>query len=170
MYCFLCRSCSQWCTCIINCSYCQNWTWKNDGASWQSKEWFGWVTCTVFPRIDFALELYSPLNSIRSILHYEWNNDRPRIVFAVNACAVYASTRYIASSIHTLPQAYTHCLKQSGIAAHAASRISQLTAEMLVARDNDDNDPFLSLDDDEDELETNELIVEDMDWLHLDTF
>ena len=56
-----------------------------------------------------------------------------------------------------------HCLKQSGIAADAASRISQLTAEMLAARDDDDDDPFLSSDDDEDELETNELIVEDTD-------
>ena len=55
-----------------------------------------------------------------------------------------------------------HCLKQSGIAADAASRISQLTAEMLAARDDDDDDPFLSSDD-EVELETNKLIVEDTD-------
>ena len=39
-----------------------------------------------------------------------------------------------------------HCLKRSGIAAHAASRISQLSGEMLAAPDNDD-DPFLTLDD-----------------------
>ena len=57
-----------------------------------------------------------------------------------------------------------HCLKQSGIAVHAASRISQLSAEMLAAPD-DDDDPFLTWDDNE----TNEITVEDTDWLHLAT-
>ena len=56
-----------------------------------------------------------------------------------------------------------HCLKQGGVAAGVPSNISQLTAEMLAAPDVNDNDPFLSVDDDEDELETNELTVEDMD-------
>ena len=51
----------------------------------------------------------------------------------------------------------------TGTYADAASRISQLTAEMLAARDDDDDDPFLSSDDDEGELETNELIVDDTD-------
>ena len=43
-----------------------------------------------------------------------------------------------------------HCLKQSGIVAHPASRFSQLSAEMLAASD-DDDDPFLTSDDDENE-------------------
>ena len=75
------------------------------------------------------------------MLPYERTNDRPRIVFVVSACAVYAS----------------------GIAADAASRISQLTAEMLVALDDDDDNPFLTSDNDKDELETNELTVKDTD-------
>ena len=54
-------------------------------------------------------------------------------------------------------------MPQNGIAADAASRISQLTAEILAARDDDDDDPFFSSDDDEDELEMNELIIEDTD-------
>ena len=52
---------------------------------------------------------------------------------------------------------------QNGTAADAASRISQLFAEMLAAPDEDDNDPFLSSDDNEDELETNKLNVENTD-------
>ena len=43
----------------------------------------------------------------------------------------------------------------------------QLAAEMLAAPDNDDDAPFLTSDDNEDELETNELTVEYTDWLHL---
>ena len=50
---------------------------------------------------------------------------------------------------------------QFGTAADAASHISQLIAEMLAAPDEDDNDPFLTSDDDENELETNKLNVED---------
>ena len=34
---------------------------------------------------------------------------------------------------------------------HVASRISQLSVEMLAALDNDDDDPFLTSDDDEDQ-------------------
>ena len=41
---------------------------------------------------------------------------------------------------------------------------------MLAALDDDDDDPFLTSDDDEDGFETNELTVEDTDWLHLLTF
>ena len=49
---------------------------------------------------------------------------------------------------------------QRRIAVHTTYRISQLTAEMLEASDDDDDrdDPFLTLDDDEDELVANELI------------
>ena len=61
---------------------------------------------------------------------------------------------------------------QSGTAADTSSHISQLTAEMLAAPDNNDDDPFLSCDDNEDELKPNKLImtVKDMDWLHLVTW
>ena len=38
---------------------------------------------------------------------------------------------------------------------------------MLEAPDDDDDDPFLTLDDNEDELEVNELTVENTNWLHL---
>ena len=58
---------------------------------------------TVFPWIHFPLELYSPSNSICSILPYEWNNDRPRIVFAVSACAVYAKRNCCWCSIPHFP-------------------------------------------------------------------
>ena len=50
--------------------------------------------------------------------------------------------------------------KQSGIAVHAASWVSQLSAEMLEAPD-DDNDPFLL----QTTKKTNEITVEDTDWL-----
>ena len=56
-----------------------------------------------------------------------------------------------------------HCLKQCGIAVDAASRISQLIAEMLAALDDDDDDPCLTSDDNEDELEMNKLTVEHTD-------
>ena len=105
---------------------------------------------TLFPRLNFVLELYSP-TSICSILTYEWSNDRPRI-FAVNACVLYGSEN---SSIH--------CLKQSGNSAHSTSRISQLSAEMLAVSD-DENDPFLLSEDDENEQGDYRRYA---DWLHL---
>ena len=44
------------------------------------------------------------------------------------------------------------CLKQSRITAHTASRIPQLSGEILAALGNDDDDHlFLTLDDDENE-------------------
>ena len=56
-----------------------------------------------------------------------------------------------------------HCLNQSEIAADAVLHISQLIAEMLAAPYNNDDDPVLSSDDDQDELETNQRTVEDTD-------
>ena len=56
-----------------------------------------------------------------------------------------------------------HCLKQNGIAADVVSHISQLTAELLAAPYDNDDDPFLPSDDDQDELDTKELTVEDTD-------
>ena len=41
---------------------------------------------------------------------------------------------------------------------------------MLAAPDVNDDDPFLIVDEDEDELETNELTVEDTDWFRLATY
>ena len=66
---------------------------------------------TVFPQIDLALEMYSPSNSIRSILPYKWNNDRPQIVSQL-VHAQYMQSRH---------------------APHAALCISKLTAEVLAA-------------------------------------
>ena len=43
------------------------------------------------------------------------------------------------------------CLKQNGIAVHAASRILLLIGEMLSTHDDDDDNPFLTSDDDENE-------------------
>ena len=54
-------------------------------------------------------------------------------------------------------------LKHGGIAADAVSNISQLPAEKLAASDVNDNDPFLTVDEDEDESEMSELTVEDTD-------
>ena len=48
---------------------------------------------------------------------------------------------------------------QSRSAPDAVSRISQLTAEVLAAPDDDDNNPFLTSANNEDELEANELAV-----------
>ena len=41
--------------------------------------------------------------SICSILPYKWNNDRPRIVFAVSACAVYAWSDWCWRSVLRFP-------------------------------------------------------------------
>ena len=50
------------------------------------------------------------------------------------------------------------CLKQREIAADATSRISHFIAEMFAAPDNNDDDPsFLTSDDNESNMETNEL-------------
>ena len=48
---------------------------------------------------------------------------------------------------------------QNWSAPDAVFCISQLTAGVLAAPDNDDDNPFLTSDNDEDELEVNELAV-----------
>ena len=50
------------------------------------------------------------------------------------------------------------------IASEALPRITENTATLLseAQRQDDDRDPFTDLDDDEEELETNELLVEDL--------
>ena len=53
-----------------------------------------------------------------------------------------------------------HCLKPGGVTSEAAPELSQLTTEMLACEDDDEaDDPFLS--EDEDKLDTNELVVDD---------
>ena len=54
-----------------------------------------------------------------------------------------------------------HCLRQGGMAADTAPEISRLTAEMLKAEATNLEDPFARLDDDDNELDTNELETED---------
>uniref|UniRef100_A0A1X7UB27 DDE-1 domain-containing protein n=1 Tax=Amphimedon queenslandica TaxID=400682 RepID=A0A1X7UB27_AMPQE len=56
-----------------------------------------------------------------------------------------------------------HCLKSDGVAADAAEDIRRLTAEMLASQP--DDDPFADIEtsNDENELETNEIVVEDSD-------
>ena len=64
------------------------------------------------------------------------------------------------ASIHWL-----HCLKSGGVASEAFPMITENTATLLSVaqrQDDDDRDPFVDLDDDEEELETNELLVEDL--------
>ena len=68
----------------------------------------------------------------------------------LEACGRLSTTRLFLHRRYLSEDSSIHCLKQSGIAARAASRISQLGAEMLAAP-NDDNDPFLTSDDNENE-------------------
>ena len=53
-----------------------------------------------------------------------------------------------------------HCLKEGEVRAEAARRISKLTAEMFIRRNDgeDDSDPFASCNE---EPETNKLVVHD---------
>ena len=66
---------------------------------------------------------------------------------------------------HGTEDASIHCLKSGGLASEALPTITKNTATLLSAaqrQDDDDRDPFADLDDDEEELETNELLVEDL--------
>ena len=55
-----------------------------------------------------------------------------------------------------------HCLKSGGVASEALPTITENTATLLseAQRQDDDREPFADLDDDEEELETNELLVD----------
>ena len=57
-----------------------------------------------------------------------------------------------------------YCLKSGGIANEALPTITKNTATLLseTQRQDNDRDLFADLDDDEEELETNELLVEDL--------
>ena len=57
------------------------------------------------------------------------------------------------------------CLKFGGVVSEAFPTITKNTATLLFEarmQDNDDRDTFADLDDDEEELETNELLIEDL--------
>ena len=57
-----------------------------------------------------------------------------------------------------------HCLKSGGVAEDAASLIVQQTAALQAREDVDDNcDPFADIEEDDSELETNEVAVDDKD-------
>ena len=58
-----------------------------------------------------------------------------------------------------------YCTNTGGVASKALPTITENTATLLSEarrQDDDDRDPFADLDDDEEELETNELLVEDL--------
>ena len=56
------------------------------------------------------------------------------------------------------------CTNTGGVASEALPTITENTATLLseAQRQDNDRDPFADLDDDEEELETNELLVEDL--------
>ena len=80
-------------------------------------------------------------------------------------CAsVYYCMRSFSACVNGTEDAGIHCLKSGGVASEALPTITENTATLLseVQRQDDDRDPFADLDDDEEELETNELLVEDL--------
>ena len=83
--------------------------------------------------------------------------------FTQLAHAQYKQTCGISVGVDGGKDPFIHCLKQGGVAADAVANISWLTMEKLAAPDMNDDDPFLTIDQDEDEKETNELTVKDMD-------
>jgi len=55
-----------------------------------------------------------------------------------------------------------HCLKPGGVAADAHGAINTETANLLAGvLEDDDEDPFVGLEEDEDELEENETVLDD---------
>ena len=56
-----------------------------------------------------------------------------------------------------------HCLKEGGVAADARESIQRDTATFTTAMDTklEDSDPFINVEEDEDELEEKELVLED---------
>ena len=57
-----------------------------------------------------------------------------------------------------------YCVKSGGVVSESLPTITENTATLLseAQRQDDDRDPFADLNDDEKELETNELLVEDV--------
>ena len=55
-----------------------------------------------------------------------------------------------------------HCLEDSGVAAAARETVTSATARLLSGADEEDEeDPFVELEEDEDELSENEIVMED---------
>ena len=71
----------------------------------------------------------------------------------------------ISACVDGTEDASIHCLKSGGIVSEALRTITENTTTLLfeAQRQNDDGrDRFADLDDDKEQLETNELLVEDL--------
>ena len=70
----------------------------------------------------------------------------------------------ISACVDGTEDASIHCLKSGGVASEALPMITENTANnhSEAQRQDDDRDSFAHLDDGEEELETNELLVEDL--------
>ena len=70
----------------------------------------------------------------------------------------------ISACVDGTKDASIHCLKSGGVASEALPTITENTPTLLSEAQRQDNnrDPFTDLDDDEKELETKELLVEDL--------
>ena len=66
--------------------------------------------------------------------------------------------------VQKIPVFDIHCLKSGGVTSKALPTITENTATLLfeAQRQGDDRDLFADLGDDEEELETNELLLEDL--------
>ena len=92
------------------------------------------------------------------------------VQFSNNYCTTDILTRSllmygISACVYGTEDASIHCLKSGGLASEALPTITENTATLLSEvqrQDDDDRDAFADLDDDEEELETNELLVEDL--------
>ena len=71
----------------------------------------------------------------------------------------------ISACVNGTEDASIHCLKSGGVASEVLPTITENTATLLSEtqrQGDDDRDPFADLDEEEKELETNELLVEDL--------
>ena len=71
----------------------------------------------------------------------------------------------ISACVDGTEDATIHCLKSGVVTSEALPTITENTATLLFEaqrQDDNDRDPFADLDDEEEELETNELLVEDL--------
>ena len=67
----------------------------------------------------------------------------------------------ISACVDNTEGASIHCLKSGGVASEALPTITENTATLLSEAQRQDT-PFADLDDEEEELETSELLVEDL--------
>ena len=70
----------------------------------------------------------------------------------------------ISACVDGTEDASIYCIKSGGVASESLPTITENTAALLseAQRQDNDRDPFADLDDDEKELETNELLVEEV--------